>query len=418
MERALLLIVRLTDLAYRDLWPVEESAQELNELCRSSGVEVVEQMVVRRDRPTAGYLIGKGKAHEIHDRCHELKVNVAVFGVDLTFPQQRNLEDVIGVKVVDRTQLILDIFAQRARSQEGKVQVELAQLEYLLPRLAGQGVLLSRLGGGIGTRGPGEQKLEVDRRRIRLRIGRLKNQLEEIHQRRGVARQKRQEEEIPTVALIGYTNVGKTTLLNALTNAGAVAENRLFTTLDPLSSRLMLSNHQPVLLSDTVGFLHRLPHHLIEAFRATLEEVTQSHLLLHVLDASHPRIEEQASAVREVLDQLHAAQKPIFAVLNKIDRLDAQSLASLRRNYPDAVPISAVTGMGLESLLDLLTACLNSLMKEATVWLSGGEEHWIDRIYSQGQVLKRSVLEKGTELKVRVPHRLYGQLAKAGLLRQ
>ena len=340
-----------------------------------------------------------------------------IFGHDLNFPQQRNLEDRLDVKVIDRTQLILDIFAQRARSQEGKVQVELAQLGYLLPRLAGKGILLSRLGGGIGTRGPGEQKLEIDRRRIRTRITRLKSELAQIGRRRGVARRKRDEEEVPTVSLIGYTNAGKSTLLNALTQAGAAAEDRLFTTLDPLTRRLTLGSRQPALLSDTVGFLHLLPHHLIEAFRATLEEVTQSDLLLHVVDASDPLVEKKIEAVYEVLRLLEADQKTSLLVLNKRDRLSAASLAAISRRQPGAVAVSARTGEGLPVLLDRLSGLLTPRMREAVVWMEPKALGWLKRLYSHGQVLSRRDLPDGVELKVRVPHRLYGQLSKEGLLR-
>ncbi len=352
MERAFLVTVRFRDKSYADSWSIEESAEELKELVRSSAVSVVDGMLVHPNRPVAAYLVGKGKAEEIRKRCSELRANVIIFNQDLSFPQQRNLEEIIGIKVIDRTQLILDIFAQRAHSQEGKVQVELAQLGYLLPRLAGKGVMLSRLGGGIGTRGPGEQKLEVDRRRIRLKMSRLKEELSHVRQRRDVARQKRRDEEIPTVALIGYTNAGKTTLLNALTQADAAAENRLFTTLDPLSRRLQLPNHQPILLTDTVGFIHHLPHHLIEAFQATLEEVTQSYLLLHVQDASSPRWEEQADAVHDVLKKLDAEKKVLLVAFNKIDRLPKERLEFLRRSFPEAVFISALTGQGLLGLQD------------------------------------------------------------------
>ncbi|MBI3333819.1 MAG: GTPase HflX [Candidatus Omnitrophica bacterium] len=417
MERALLVNLRLRDRAYRDPWPAEESAAELRELVRSIGVQIAEEIVVERDRPTAAFFMGKGKAEELRERCLLGKANVVILSQDLTFPQQRNLEEVTGLKVIDRTQLILDLFARRARSEEGQVQVELAQLEYLLPRLAGKGVLLSRLGGGIGTRGPGEQKLEVDRRRIRLRIGRLQRELEEIHLRRGVARRKRRDEEIPTVALIGYTNVGKTTLFNALTRAGAVARDQLFTTLDPLARRLALPTRQPVLLSDTVGFLHRLPHHLIESFQATLEEVTEAELLLHLADASSPMLEEQISAVQEVLEELKAQEKPVLVAFNKIDRIDSQSRAALRRRYPESVLISALNGEGLPELLDRVATQLGYLMRSASIALSARDQQWLDRIYRQGQVLQRRLIDTTVLLTARVPHRLYGQLEKAGLIK-
>ena len=417
MERALLVNIHLTQPSFRDSWPVEESARELNELVQSSGVTVLESIIVNKDRPTPAYLVGSGKVQELHQQSHALGANVVIFSENLSFIQQRNLEEILGVKVIDRTQLILDIFAQRARSREGKVQVELAQLQYLFPRLAGKGIMLSRLGGGIGTRGPGEQKLEVDRRRIRLRISRLRKELQEVHQRRGVARQKRQEEDVPTVALIGYTNAGKSTLMNALTQAGTAAENRLFTTLDPLTRRLILQNHQPIVLADTVGFIHRLPHHLVEAFRATLEEVTGAHLLLHVMDASNPMLEEQAASVNEVLTLLKAETKPILPLFNKIDRLDSNTLGQLKRHYPEGVFISAKTGEGVSVLVDRLGASLDYLTRTALIRVGHNSQHWVERIYKEGNVLHRRDLRSVIELEARIPPRLYGQLAKAGLLK-
>ena len=417
MERALLVSVDLTDPDYRDSWPQGQSAQELAQLVRSCGVGIIDEIAVHRDRPSPTYFLGRGKAQELHDLCHRSDADLVIFGEDLSASQQRNLEELIGAKIIDRTQLILDIFAQRAKSQEGKVQVELAQLEYLLPRLAGKGTLLSRLGGGIGTRGPGEQKLEMDRRRIRLRIARLHRELGQIHRRRGIGRRKR-EEQMPAVALIGYTNVGKSTLLNALTRAGAPAEDRLFTTLDPLSRRLTLPNHQPVLLVDTVGFLHRLPHHLIEAFQATLEELTQAQLLLHLVDASHPQWEEQAAAVRQVLETLHAEMKPVILLFNKVDQIDPRTRQALQRSHPEAVFISAETGEGLPTLLDRLAQSLSYLTRSATVRLAARDQSWLERIYAQGDVLGRRQVSDTIVLKVRVPHRLYGQLEKAGLIKE
>ena len=418
MERALLVNVRWRQRAYRDPWPAEESAQELRELARSGGTQVLEERSLQQERPIPAYLIGKGQAEQIHERCDSLKPDAVIFGQDLSSSQQRNLEEVLGVKVIDRTQLILDIFAQRAHSQEGKVQVELAQLEYLFPRLAGKGILLSRLGGGIGTRGPGEQKLEMDRRRIRARIARLRGQLQEIGRRRGVARAKREEEQVPAVSLIGYTNAGKSTLLNALTQAGAVAEDRLFSTLDPLTRRLALPNGQGILLTDTVGFLHRLPHHLVEAFRGTLEEVTQSALLLHVADGSIPLLEERMEAVSEVLRLLEAESKPVLLVLNKKDRMGPGVRESLRRKYPESVAVSALTGEGLGELTDRLAAALGHLLREVRIRISGKDLSWIDEIYRSGQILKRWDRDVGVELLARVPSRLYGQLRKAGLVRE
>ena len=417
MEQALLVNVHLTQGRFQDSWPAEESAREMAELVRSSGVTVLESIVVNKDRPTPAHLVGSGKVQELHQRSHALGANVVIFSEDLSPIQQRNLEELLEMKVIDRTQLILDIFAQRAKSQEGKGQVELAQLQYLLPRLAGTSTELSRLGGGIGTRGPGEQKLEMDRRRIRERISRLKKELQEVHRRRGVARQKRHDEDVPTIALVGYTNVGKSTLMNALTGTGTTAENRLFTTLDPLTRRLILPNHQPIVLADTVGFIHRLPHHLVEAFQATLEEVVGAHLLLHVMDVSHPMLEEQSSAVNEVLGMLQAEEKPILSVFNKIDRLDSDTLRRFERRYPEAVFVSAQTGAGLSGLVDRLGASLDYLTRTAIIRVGHQSQHWLERIYKEGNVLHRRDLRTLIELEARIPSRLYGQLAKAGLIK-
>ena len=416
-EKALLVHVDLRDRAYRSDWPLEEVAGELRELAHSSRrLEVGDELTVRRDRPTPATLIGKGKGEELHARCHQQGVQVVVFGQDLSFPQQRNLEEVIGVKVIDRTQLILDIFAQRARSREGKVQVELAQLGYLLPRLAGKGVLLSRLGGGIGTRGPGEQKLEMDRRRIRQRISRLDRELEEIRQRRQIARRKREKEAVSSIALVGYTNAGKTTLLNALTHAQSAVGDQLFTTLDPLTRRLVLPDHQAVLLTDTVGFIHELPPHLVKAFRATLEEVTESDLLLHVLDASSPLMDHKASAVHTIVQLLEAEQKSTLLVLNKIDLVAAETRKAMARSYPEAIQVSAFTAEGLSLLFERLPSLLSHRFQEGLVRIPLGQEGWLDRIYREGRVLTRQ--EEGTALllRARLPQRLYGQLLKAGLL--
>lgn len=372
---------------------------------------------MKRERPAPDLFIGTGKVEELALQAQLSHADVAIFGRDLSPTQQRNLEEILGIKVIDRTQLILDIFAQRARSQEGKVQVELAQLQYLLPRLAGKGVLLSRLGGGIGTRGPGEQKLEVDRRRIRFRIARLKKELTELKGRRDLVRQKREEEEVPMVAMIGYTNAGKSTLFNRLTQAAAPAANQLFTTLDPLARRLTLPSRQAALLSDTVGFLHQLPHHLIDAFRATLEEVRQSRLLLHVVDVSHPMFDEQMSAVEEVLGYLEAESHQRIIVFNKIDRIDPHSRQALRRRCPEAVLVSAMNGEGVSELLARLAGSLGSLLKEAQIVLPPKDQRWLGRIYKEGEVLKRTLEEDRVVLMARIPKRLYGQLAKAGLVR-
>ena len=415
-EQALLVTVRFKEIPYRDSWPASESEAELKELALSCGLRTVGELVLKRGCPSPAHLIGKGQAERVRDLSSSVGADVAVFGEDLSFTQQRNLEEALDRKVIDRTQLILGLFARRARSNEGKVQVELAQLQYLLPRLAGKGIRLSRLGGGIGTRGPGEQKLEMDRRRIRQRIRRLEDDLRQIQQRRETARRKRLSKEAPTAVLVGYTNAGKSTLLNALTGAAAKSEDSLFTTLDPLTRRLPLPNGQGILLTDTVGFLHRLPHHLIEAFHATLEEAAQVQLLLHVLDASSPLLEDKEAAVHEVLKELDADSRPMLLLLSKADRLPLAAKERIRRIYPAGILLSAQTGEGLDRLKDRLMAQLGRERRDATVRIPRGEEAWLSRIYREGEVLERKDLVRETKVKVRVPLPLYGQLVSAGFL--
>src|SRR3989338_720490 len=291
MEKALLVTIKLKSEA--DNWKIEDIALELEELVFTSGAEVVDNITCLSEKPTANFFIGSGKAEELAFLCQEQDIDTVVFSHNLSGTQQRNLEETIGKKTIDRTQLILDIFARHAKSPEGKMQVELAQLQYLLPRLIGKGIILSRLGGGIGTSGPGEQKLEVDRRRIRKRIDKLKSDLKQFSLHRLTMKKKRRENAIPTVALVGYTNAGKSTLLNALTSANQVISGSLFTTLDPLSKSLVLPNGEHIVISDTVGFLHGLPHHLIEAFKATLEEVIDADLLIHVLNKTPPVLKKK-----------------------------------------------------------------------------------------------------------------------------
>lgn len=346
----------------REEWTASERAAELKELVMSTGAKVIEEVIVRREKIEPACYIGKGKVEEIAKKCAEGSINVVVFNNDLSGTQQRNLEEVIGKKVIDRTQLILDIFARRAHSNEGKTQVELAQLLYLLPRLTGKGIHLSRLGGGIGTVGPGEKKLEVDRRRIRARIFRLEKELENLSARRGMMRKKRERFSLPTAAIIGYTNVGKSTLINALTASNVTVQNKLFSTLDPTVRRYTLPDRRNILLVDTVGFIDNLPHNLVEAFKATLEEVAQADLLLHIVDVSHPKAKEQSDAVYKVLEEIGANAKPVISVLNKTDKVENKPLIDKAIEYfPNAVAISAIRREGLEKLADKIISHFNHL---------------------------------------------------------
>ncbi|MFH1776870.1 MAG: GTPase HflX [Candidatus Omnitrophota bacterium] len=401
MESVLLVII---DWNNRDGWFVEDMETELKELVRTSRAEVVDVVACRRDKPTPKYFIGKGKVQEIAARCKANNVDVVVFNDDLTSSQQRNLEDAFEVKVIDRTQLILDIFALHAKTQEGKVQVERAQLEYLLPRLVGKGIVLSRLGGGIGTRGPGEQKLEVDRRRIHERIANLKTELRQLEKRRESLRRKRTEHFIPTVAIIGYTNVGKSTLLNALTDSHVVARDELFSTLDPITRRFILPDNQKVVFSDTVGFLHKLPHNLIEAFKATLQEVSNADILLHVLDISHPRIIEHNEAIFEVLKELKAENKPIVYALNKIDKLENDILITrYQRCFNNAVAVSALKTQGLDTLIGRVQSMLNAQIKRIKVFIPHNRMDLVQVFYKEGKIFSKEHNESGIIIDAQLP---------------
>jgi GTP-binding protein HflX len=409
MERAILVVV---DWYNEKSWSVEDTSQELALLAKSSGAKVAETITCPRDRPTPDYLIGKGKVEEIAGLCAKHRAEVIIFNDNLSSTQQRNLEEIIDTKTIDRTQLILDIFAGQAKSQEGKIQVELAQLEYLLPRLVGKGIILSRLGGGIGTRGPGEQKLEIDRRRIRKRIARLKDELDSLRQRRQALREKRKSHDLPTVALVGYTNAGKSTLLNSLTNAHQAVQDKLFTTLDPLIRRLTLPNHQTVLLSDTVGFLHNLPHNLIEAFKATLEEVKEADLLLHVLDINHPLAYEQNLSVFEVLDEIGVKDKPVLTALNKIDKLlDKEITNVLTEKYQESVAISALKKENLDKLKEKISSLLLNQVSSVELVIPHSQMRLLNLIYQEGRVIHTEYSHNDVHLTAQIPLTLKRKLS-------
>jgi GTP-binding protein HflX len=350
-ERAILVGVSLKN---DQTWLIEERLNELERLALTAGAQIVEKVTQLRDKPHSRTYIGPGKAREIANIAEALKANLVIFDVNLSPSQQYNLEQIIPVKIIDRTALILDIFAQHAHSSEGKLQVELAQLSYLLPRLTGMGTKLSRLGGGIGTRGPGETKLEVDRRRIRKRIRYLQKQLEKLVKNREIQRGKRRKSDVFNVALVGYTNSGKSTLLNSLTKANVLVEDKLFATLDSTSRKLSRSKFGQVVISDTVGFIRNLPHQLVAAFRSTLDEVRYADLLLHIVDITQTEFSEQIDAVNKILQEIGADSKPQILVFNKIDIADSTSLNRVYHLHRDALFISAQKKIGLDRLIEAI----------------------------------------------------------------
>jgi GTP-binding protein HflX len=402
VEKALLMTVKL-DYEKRT-WDVVELQQELKELAVTAGADVVREELCNRSSATANLYVGEGKAKELANLVQKYDLDMVIFNNDLTGTQHRNLEKVLGVKAVDRTQLILDIFGRRARSPEGKAQVELAQMEYLLPRLSDRGTELSRLGGGIGTRGPGEQKLEEDRRRIREKIIVLKKDLRSLELRRKTLRAKREEVSVPTIALIGYTSAGKSTLFNALTGSEQVISRGLFTTLDPLSRAISLSNNQRVVLSDTVGFIRDLPPHLIEAFKATLEEVVEADLLVHVLDINAVRAKDHYDSVLEVLTDLGAFHKRTVVALNKIDAApEPARIERLLHDYPNSIAISALRGANLDGLLKKIEENIADFVVEISFVLPHDKMGLVDFIYREGRVEKIAYEADGIHIKAHLP---------------
>jgi GTP-binding protein HflX len=382
----------------------EDDLDELAALADSAGAEPVARLVQSREPDPATY-VGKGKLEELHRLVHANDAAAAMFDHELSPGQLRSLEERLGVKVVDRTALILDIFALHARSREGKAQVELAQLNYLLPRLRGWGEAMSRLGGGIGTRGPGETKMEVDRQHIRRRITKLRRDIKDLARTRGVKRASRERSGLPQIAIAGYTNAGKSTLMNALTRADILVADQLFATLDPTTRRLELPGRRRAVISDTVGFVGKLPHDLVEAFRSTLEEVTLADLVLHVADASSPSLEDQIDAVRTVLADIGAAGLPELLVLNKIDRVAGSARARLARRFPGSIAVSGLTGEGVEGVLEAAGAALPHPAVEVTLLVPFGREDVTARLYREGEVLETSAGEAGTTVRARVDER-------------
>jgi GTP-binding protein HflX len=408
-ERAILVGVRIPG---SEGWSTDETLAELRRLAETAGAEVVDVLTQTRERPDPATLIGRGKVAELRSLVEAESADLVVFDEELTPAQQRTLEEALGVKVLDRTALVLDIFARRARTKEGALQVELAQLLYLLPRLGGKGVLLSRLGGGIGTRGPGETKLEMDRRRIRRRITELQHRIEEIAQVRRTQRSSRTSAGIPVVAIVGYTNAGKSTLLNALTHAGVFVEDKLFATLDPTARRIRLPSGRTAVLVDTVGFIQKLPLQLVAAFRATLEEVTEADVLVHVLDISHPNWPAQRRAVEQVLEELGAGRKPTVLALNKVDRLPATEVSQIAAKT-GGVPISALRGLGLVNLLHRIEDAIPDPVRRARVAVPYEKVGLLRAVYEQGRVLERHDGPDGVHVELEAPEGVVRWLEQA-----
>ncbi|MFD1175656.1 GTPase HflX [Paenibacillus puldeungensis] len=397
-DKAILISLITPEMKQKGIDPAY-SLSELVQLADTAGVIVAESVVQNRDKPDPRWYIGKGKVMELRDSILEFGANTAIFDQELSGAQVRNLEEILDVKIIDRTQLILDIFAQRAKTREGIIQVELAQLTYLLPRLAGHGKNLSRLGGGIGTRGPGETKLETDRRHIRRRIGELKRQLEEITRHRKLHRARRKENGVVQVALVGYTNAGKSTLLRSLTAADVYVENKLFATLDPTTRILMLPSGKEVVLTDTVGFIQNLPHDLVAAFRATLEEANEADLILHVVDASSEMRQEQMNVVQQILDELGAGGKPQIILFNKIDVCTPEGLQMLPAGE-GYLKISAFSEKDLEAIRQAVQSKLSGGVRSFRIPAKRGDLTPV--LYRVGDVVDKQMDEEDMIYEVNV----------------
>jgi len=395
----------------------EHALDELAGLANAAGADVVLRVLQERAKPDPATFLGSGKVVSLAHSCDATRADAVIFDNELSPAQLRNLEAALDRKVIDRTQLILDIFASRARTREGKLQVELAQLKYMMPRLVGGGAALSRLGGGIGTRGPGETKLETDRRRIRHRISILSNEIDSVRRRRSQLRERRHKSAVPTVALVGYTNAGKTTLFNALTGGEAVASNALFVTLDPLLRKVKMPDRRELIVSDTVGFIERLPHTLVAAFRATLEEVAAADLLLHVIDAADPERERRIEAVRAVLEEVGANRVPVLDVFNKSDRLDPGERGRLAAVYPGALCVSGLTGEGREELIAAMESRLGLDTARVTFEFDAQDErdrNEIAQLYRLGRILRHVASDGHVTVEAEIPRRLLARFRREG----
>lgn len=388
-------------------YDVESSLDELSELAKTAGAEEIARVIQKRDAYEPATVIGEGKLAELKELCQNLEATLLIFDCELTAAQIRNIENETNVRTIDRTMLILDIFAARARSAEGKLQVELAQLRYRLPRLMGIGASLSRLGGGIGTRGPGETQLETDRRHIRRRIDKLSAELKELEQRRGYSRERRRKDSVQVGAIVGYTNAGKSTLLNLLTGADVLAEDKLFATLDPTARSIELPDGRSLLLVDTVGLIRRLPHHLVEAFKSTLEEAACADIILHVCDVSDPEAAEKADVTLKTLADLGAAEIPVVTVLNKCDKI--------AENIPEkdgVVKISALKNEGIDRLLETISRYLPQTSRRMTLLLPYDKAGVTARLRENGKVFKEEYTENGIEVDALVDRMLIKQLSE------
>jgi len=394
----------------------ERSLDELGGLADAAGAQVVLRLLQERPKPDPSTYLGSGKVATLAASCAETGADVVVFDNELTPAQLRQIEQVVGCKIIDRTQLILDIFARRAKTREGKLQVELAQLKYLLPRLVGASDALSRLGGGIGTRGPGETKLETDRRRIRTRIHAISQDIDQVRRRRAQLRERRHKASVPTAALVGYTNAGKTTLFNVLTRSDAEASDALFVTLDPLVRQVRLPDSRELLVSDTVGFIDRLPHALVAAFRATLEEVAAADLVLHVIDAAAPDRDRRITAVQQVLEEVGATDVPLVEVYNKCDQLTPDEYRRLQERDPTAVCISALRRLGTDELIETIASRLALDLRRITFTFDPadpGERERIARVYRHARVLEHEARDGLVSIVADVPRRLLARLDRA-----